>query len=74
MLDLRTKLRRQKGQSMADDNNLLPFLTPPSSAGSTNAGTWQAQQGQTLSPQQSHESAASYEQRLAAYNYAKKDQ
>jgi hypothetical protein len=59
---------------MADDNNLLNFLTPPSSAGSANAGTWQAQQGQTLSPQQSYESATSYEQRMAAYNYSKKDQ
>jgi hypothetical protein len=59
---------------MSDDNNLLNFLTPPSSAGSTNAGTWQANQGQTLSPQQSYESAASYEQRMAAYNNAKQNQ
>jgi hypothetical protein len=58
---------------MSDNNNLFSFLTPPSAAGSSNAGTWEANNNQPLSPQQSRESAASYEQRMSAYNYTKQN-
>jgi hypothetical protein len=56
---------------MSDNNNLSNFLNPASSAGSANAGTWEANNGGCLSPQQSYESSSSYEQRQAAFNYAK---
>jgi hypothetical protein len=56
---------------MSDNNSLSSFLNPPSHSGSVNAGTWEANNGHACSPQQSYESASSYEQRVAAYNFTK---
>ena len=36
---------------MSDNNNLFSFLTPPSSAGTANAGKWEANDNQPLAPQ-----------------------
>ncbi len=56
---------------MSDDNNLKYFLENPSYSGSVNAGTYQANNNQPLAQRQSYESDASYQQRAAAYDYAK---
>jgi len=50
-----------------------PFKTngQNTAAGSTNQGSYEAQQGYTASPQQAGESSASYQTRMAAYNAKK---
>ncbi len=54
---------------MSDNPNLNAFQTDGTwtYAGSANAGAWEARQGYTPSPQQSTESAISYETRMNAY-------
>ena len=56
---------------MSDPINNFQGPNGWSQSSSQNAGQWQAQQGQTSSPQQAGESAAAFQNRQAAYEASK---